>query len=165
VDCLPPGTEKMDPSRGGMWHYGFHMAAEFPEMLTKGREREYISAQMMSWLHQKDAITQDAIEEYVKCYASTGGMTAGFNYYRALLDDAKFIAAYKDRKFAMPVLTIAGRYGVSDNLFKAMTPRVDNLRGVVAEESGHFVPEEAPGFLTKQILTFAFGTDKAPKAD
>ena len=155
VDCMPPGTEKMDPAKGGMWHYGFHMAAEFPEMLTKGREREYISAQMMSWLHRKDAITPDELVEYAKYYASPGGMTAGFNYYRTLHDDSKFLAAYADRKFAMPVLTISGRYGVSDHLFKAMTPKADNLKGVIAEESGHFVPEEAPGFLTEQILNFA----------
>ncbi len=157
VDCMPPGNENMDPSKGGMWHYGFHMAAEFPEMLTKDREREYISAQMKSWLHQKDAITQDALDEYAKYYASPGGMTAGFNYYRALPDDAKFLVAYAVRKFAMPVLTVAGRYGVSDNLFKSMRQKADNLKGVIAEESGHFVPEEAPGFLTEQILKFASG--------
>jgi pimeloyl-ACP methyl ester carboxylesterase len=155
VDCMPPGNENMDPSKGGMWHYGFHMAAEFPEMLTKGREREYISAQMMSWLHQKDAITQDALDEYVKYYASPGGMTAGFNYYRALPDDAQFLAAYANRKVTIPVLTIAGRYGVSDNLFKAMTQKADNLKGVIVEECGHFVPEEAPGFLAEQIMHFA----------
>ena len=139
----------MDPAKGGMWHYGFHMAAEFPEMLTKGREREYIAAQMMGWLYQKDAITQDALDEYTKCYTSPGGMTAGFNYYRTLLDDVRFLAAYADRKFAMPILTIAGRYGVSDNLCKAMMQKADNLESVIAEESGHFVPEEPPGFLTE----------------
>ena len=155
VDCMPPGTENMDPAKGGMWHYGFHMATEFPEMLTRGREREYICAQMTQWLHRKDAITQDACDEYAKHYASPGGMTAGFNYYRALPGDAKFLAAYADRKFAMPILTVAGRYGVSDNLFKAMMPKADNLKGVIAEESGHFVPEEAPGFLTEQIFNFA----------
>jgi pimeloyl-ACP methyl ester carboxylesterase len=154
VDCMPPGTENMDPAHGGMWHYGFHMAAEFPEMLTKDREREYISAQMTQWLHQKDAITQDARNEYAKHYASPGGMTAGFNYYRALLDDARFLAAYANRKFSMPILTIAGRYGVSDNLFKAMVQKADNIAGVIAEESGHFVPEEAPAFLIKQIVNF-----------
>jgi len=37
---MPPGTENMDVSKGGMWHYGFHMAPEFPEMLTKDRERD-----------------------------------------------------------------------------------------------------------------------------
>jgi pimeloyl-ACP methyl ester carboxylesterase len=155
VDCMPPGTENMDPAKGGMWHYGFHMAAEFPEMLTKGREREYIAAQMTHWLHQKDAITQDALDEYAKHYASPGGMTAGFNYYRTLPEDAKFVAAYANRKFAMPILTVAGRYGVSDNLIKAMIPKADNLKGVIAQESGHFVPEEAPTFLTEQIMNFA----------
>ena len=154
VDCMPPGTENMDVSKGGMWHYGFHIAADFPEMLTKDREREYISAQMTKWSHQKNAISQNAIDEYVQHYASPGGMTAGFNYYRALPDDAKFVAAYADRKFSMPILTIAGRYGVSENLFKAMTQKADNLKGVIAEESGHFVAEEAPVFLTDQILNF-----------
>jgi pimeloyl-ACP methyl ester carboxylesterase len=156
VDCMPPGTENMDPAKGGMWHYGFHMAAEFPEMLTKDREREYLAAQMAQWSHQKNAITQDALDEYARHYASPGGMTAGFNYYRTLLDDAKFLAPYADRKFAMPVLTVAGRYGVSDNLFKAMKPKADNLKGVIAQESGHFVPEEAPAFLIEQIVNFAY---------
>lgn len=154
VDCMPPGTENMDTAKGGMWHYGFHMAADFPEMLTKNREREYISAQMRKWAHQKDAITPRAVDEYAKHYASPGGMTAGFNYYRALPDDAKFVSTYADRKFTMPILTIAGRYGVSDNLYKAMMPKADNLKGVIAEESGHFVPEEAPTFLVEQILNF-----------
>jgi pimeloyl-ACP methyl ester carboxylesterase len=136
------------------------MAAECPEMLTKGREREYISAQMTKWLHQKNAITQDALDEYAKYYASPGGMTAGFNYYRTLPDDAKFLAAYADRKLAMPVLTVAGRYGVSDKLFKAMVQKADNLKGVIAEESGHFVPEEAPAFLTEQIVNFAHAGER-----
>jgi pimeloyl-ACP methyl ester carboxylesterase len=87
-------------------------------------------------------------------------MTAGFNYYRTLPDDAKFLAAYADRKLAMPVLTVAGRYGVSDKLFKAMVQKADNLKGVIAEESGHFVPEEAPAFLTEQIVNFAHAGER-----
>lgn len=154
VDCMPPGTENMDSAKGGMWHYGFHMAADFPEMLTKNREREYISAQMRKWSHQKNAITPRALDEYAKYYASQGGMTAGFNYYRALPDDARFASTYANKKFTMPILTIAGRYGVSDKLFKAMQPKADNIKGVIAEESGHFVPEEAPTFLVKQIVNF-----------
>ena len=31
ADCLLPGTENMDPLRGGAWHYGFHMARDIPE--------------------------------------------------------------------------------------------------------------------------------------
>ena len=46
VDCMPPGSENMDPSKGGMWHYAFHASKDFPEMLTAGREREYIKSQI-----------------------------------------------------------------------------------------------------------------------
>ena len=87
VDCLLPGTENMDAAKGGARHYGFHMAAEFPEMLTAGREREYIAAQIRTWSHRKDAISDATIDEYARSYATPGGMTAGFNYYRALRTD------------------------------------------------------------------------------
>ncbi|SMF94852.1 Pimeloyl-ACP methyl ester carboxylesterase [Methylomagnum ishizawai] len=154
VDCMPPGTENMDSAKGGMWHYGFHMAAGFPEMLTKNREREYIAAQIKQWAHRKQAITPQAIDEYAKHYARPGGMTAGFNYYRALLDDAQFVAAYADQKFAMPVLAVAGRYGVADKLSKALQAKADIIKSAIAEDSGHFVPEEAPAFLVEQLSSF-----------
>jgi hypothetical protein len=54
----------------------------------------------------------------------------------------------------MPVLTIAGRHGVSDNLFNAMKSKADNLNGVITEDSGHFVPEGSPIFLVENILNF-----------
>ena len=154
VDCMPPGTEKMDPSKNSSWHYGFHMAPEFPEMLTKGREKEYISALMKKWLHKKNAVSSETINEYASHYAIPGGMTAGFNYYRALPEDAQFLATMPNKKFLMPVLTIAGCYGVSENLYKSMREKSDHITGVIIEESGHFIPEEAPKLLAKQLLKF-----------
>ena len=73
VDCLLPGTENLDALRGGAWHYGFHMTPDTPEMLTKGREREYIRAQIKAWSHKKDATGEDAIAEYASHYATPGG--------------------------------------------------------------------------------------------
>lgn len=154
VDCMLPGTENMDPAKGGMWHYGFHMAEEFPEFLTQGRERAYIAAQMSQWLHRKDAISEEAINEYASHYATPGGMTAGFNYYRALRDDAKRAATLADHKLPMPVLTISGRYGVSDKLFQALRPRANDIVGVIAEHSGHFVPEEEADFFVNALDQF-----------
>ena len=123
VDCLVPGTENMDASRGGAWHYGFHMAPEFPEMLTKGRERDYITAQIGAWSHTKGAVPEAAIAEFARHYASERGMTAGFNFYRALKDDAAAVAAFEGRKLNMPVLAIAGRHGVGTRLAEALRPR------------------------------------------
>jgi pimeloyl-ACP methyl ester carboxylesterase len=154
VDCIPPGDENMDPSKGGGWHFGFHMAEKFPEMLTKGRELEYLSAQIDEWIYKKEAISSETRAEYAKYYSSPGGMTAAFNYYRALLKDAKFLAANGDKKFLMPILTVSGQYGVANNLYQAVLKRSNDVTGVIAEGSGHFVPEEDPEFLAEQIIKF-----------
>jgi pimeloyl-ACP methyl ester carboxylesterase len=154
VDCLLPGTENMDPAKGGAWHYGFHMAAEFPEMLTAGREREYIAAQIRTWSHRKDAISDATIAEYARHYATPGGMTAGFNYYRALRADIPYAETLRSKKIAVPVLTIAGRYGVGEKLHTAISEEADDVQGVIAENTGHFVAEEDPKFFCEQIERF-----------
>jgi pimeloyl-ACP methyl ester carboxylesterase len=154
VDCMPPGTEKMDPSKRGSWHYGFHMTPEIPEMLTKDREKEYFSALIKKWTHKKNAISPETINEYASHYATPGGMTAGFNYYRTLPQDGQFLATIPDKKILMPVLTVAGRYGVSENLYTIMSKKSNHITGVIIEESGHFIPEESPKLLAKQLLKF-----------
>jgi pimeloyl-ACP methyl ester carboxylesterase len=154
VDCLIPGTENADALRGGAWHYGFHMAPEIPEMLTKGREREYIAAQIRAWSYIKDAVTEGVISECSRHYASPGGMTAGFNYYRALRDDAGLAASFEGRTLDMPILAIGGRHGVGTKLADALRKQAANLTAVIAEDSGHFVAEEAPDFFCDQVERF-----------
>lgn len=154
VDCLIPGTENADALRGGAWHYGFHMAPHIPEMLTKGREREYIAAQIRTWSHNKSAVSEAAISEFAKHYAAPGGMTAGFNYYRTLREDAELAASLEVRKLDMPVLAIAGMHGVGTKLADALSKRASNLTTAIAEHSGHFVAEEAPDFFYDQVTQF-----------
>ena len=157
VDCLLPGTENLDALRGGAWHYGFHMAPETPEMLTLGREREYIRAQIKAWSHKKDAIGEDAITEYASHYATPGGMTAGFNFYRTLRDDVPFAATLRDQKLTMPVMAIAGQYGVGERLADALRPETRDLESVIAPDCGHFVAEEAPDFFCEHLEKFLVG--------
>lgn len=154
VDCLIPGTENMDALRGGAWHYGFHMAPEIPEMLTKGREREYIAAQIRAWSHKKDAVKDAAISEFARHYASPGGMTAGLAYYRSLGQDAALARSFEQRDLDMPVLTIGGRYGVGTRLADALGRQARDLTAIIAEESGHFVADEAPAYFCAQLLRF-----------
>lgn len=157
VDCLIPTTENMDPLRGGAWHYGFHMAADFPEMLTRGREREYIRAQIKQWSWQKDAIDEAAIDEFAKSYARPGRMTAGFNYYRGLRDDVSIVAALRGGKLTMPVMTLAGEHSAGTRLADALRNEAPNLKSVIASNCGHFVAEEAPDFFVEQVQQFLVG--------
>ncbi|WP_159728126.1 alpha/beta fold hydrolase [Methylosinus sp. Ce-a6] len=154
VDCLLPGTENMDARRGGAWHYGFHMARDIPELLTRGRERDYIAAQIRAWSYRKDAVSEAAIEEFTRHYARPGAMTAGFDYYRALPQDALLVASLSDRRLDMPVLAIAGRHGVGPQLAEALAPQARALSSVIVEESGHFVADEAPEVFWREVEGF-----------
>lgn len=156
VDCAVPGTESGDALHGGAWHYGFHMAPGFAEMLTQGRERDYISAQIKAWSHVKDAVSEAAIDEHARHYATPGGMTAGFNLYRALKQDAALAATF-DTPLAMPVLTVAGRHGQGDALAASMQRHTSQLQSVVVDGSGHFVAEEAPDRFCETLGAFLAG--------
>jgi pimeloyl-ACP methyl ester carboxylesterase len=154
VDCLIPGTENMDALRGGAWHYGFHMSAAFPELLTKGRERDYIAAQIRAWSFRQNAIPEASITEYARHYATEGGMTAGFNYYRALREDAALAAAFGDAALNMPVLAIAGRHSVGPKLAAGLQGRSVRLTSHIVEDCGHFVAEEATAEFCETLTGF-----------
>ena len=123
-------------------------------MLTAGREQEYFAAQIRTWSHRKDAIADATIGEYARHYATPGGMTAGFNYYRALRIDIPYAATLRTTKIAVPVLTIAGRYGVGEKLHAAVVKEADDVQGAIAENAGHFVAEEDPEFFCGQLERF-----------
>jgi pimeloyl-ACP methyl ester carboxylesterase len=154
IDCLLPGTENMDVLRGGAGHCGFHMAPDVPEMSTEGRKRDYIRAQTRAWSRRKDAISEGAIADYAQHYAIPGGMTVGFNFYRALREDAPLVAVLQRCKLSMPVMTHAGLYGVGDRPATALRTEAEDLARVVAENSGHFVAEEEPELLCERLESF-----------
>ena len=154
VDCFIPGTENADALHGGSWHYGFHMAKDFPEILTKDREKEYITAMIKLISYKKDAISEETIDEYVKHYSTPGGMTAGFNYYRALKEDAALVETFKGEKLTMPVLAITGTHSAGDKLSKALASKTLSLQSIIVEDSGHFVAEESPEEFNSSVMNF-----------
>src|SRR5262245_59057271 len=96
-----------DVAQGGSWHFSFFMVLEYPEMLTAGRERQFLKTfAYRDSAHIKDAISEQDIDEYLKHYASPGGMTAGFCYYRSLLVDAKANQRWLGQKLTVPVLAV-----------------------------------------------------------
>ncbi len=81
-------------------------------------------------------------------------MTAGFNYYRALKEDAALVRTFHSRKLSMPVLTISGRHSVGDKLPKALENETTSLKSIIVEDSGHFVAEEAPEIFNSSVIKF-----------
>ena len=54
----------------------------------------------------------------------------------------------------MPILTIGGEAGFGNLTTTSFQKVANNVTGITLPNTGHFIPEERPNFVTKQILEF-----------
>jgi len=139
------------------WHHGFHWESDLPEELTVGREDVYLGFFYRNWGARPDAISKEAQQEYLRTFRQPGAMRAGFNFYRAMrqdvLDNEAFIAA---GKLNMPVLCYGGTLGRGRGMGAIESWRrvATDVRGGIAENCGHWIPEECPEWVVEQLLAF-----------
>ena len=137
------------------WHHGFHWESDLPEELTAGREDIYLGFFYKNWGARPDSISQEAQQEYLRTYRQPGAMRAGFNFYRAMqqdvLDNEAFIAA---GKLNMPVLCYGGTLGRGMGAIESWRRVAADVRGGIAENCGHWIPEERPEWVVEQLLAF-----------
>ena len=147
IGFFPAGVEDR------LWWFSFHQAPDIPEMLTAGKEREYLS-----WFYRlaynPSAITQEDINEYVSHYSAPGGMRAGFEYYRAFPISEEQNKELAKVKLPMPVLTLGGEYSFGSAVNDSMKLLATDVRGVIVPLSGHWIPDERPDFLIKELAKF-----------
>ncbi len=143
----------------GRWHFGFHALPGLPEALTAGREDTYLRFFFRFAGASQEAIAEAAQAEYVRAYSQPGAMTAGFNYYRAVPQDIVAVTAFREsgQRLAMPLLIYGGdpaTRGRGMTALESWARVADNVSGGVAENCGHWIPEERPDFVAGEVLRF-----------
>lgn len=148
----------------GRWHFGFHAEVDLPEAMVSGREDTYLRYMFRKAGARPDAISEEAQQEYVRAYSEPGAMRAGFNYYRAMSQDAKDNKAFiKQGKLEMPVLVYGGGAANVGRGLYAMDSwqrACSDVRGGVAEGCGHWIPEEKPDWVVERLQEFFLSMGK-----
>jgi pimeloyl-ACP methyl ester carboxylesterase len=157
IDARIPGLVPFPPfnPRGALvsWHFAFNMLPELPEILIEGREREFLAWLFKSRTPTPGVFSEADVDEYARVYRGKTAIASALGYYRALPETIAEVEQLKQGpKLAMPVLTIAGEHGVGATMADALKSVSDKTRGVVVENCGHYVPEEAPDRLLKELL-------------
>jgi pimeloyl-ACP methyl ester carboxylesterase len=149
------------PGRPPIWWGIFHQVPNVPEALVQGKEMIYLSWFYRGLAYNPSAITQEDINEYVSHYSAPGGMHAGFEYYKAFPQDAIDNQNYSKTKLTMPVLALGGGYIpvlggniTMPSVVYGMKMLAQNVQGIKVSNTGHFIPEEQPQFVIKQISNF-----------
>lgn len=143
----PPGFEDC------CWWFSFHQTPDIPEILTAGKEREYLSWFYSTFAYNPEAITEADIDEYVSHYSAPGGMRAGFEYYRAFPTNVEQNKEHATVKLPMPVLALGGEY-TGNAALTSMKSLANNVSGGIIPFSGHWIAEERPDFLIKELVKF-----------
>jgi pimeloyl-ACP methyl ester carboxylesterase len=154
------GTPVMFNNR---WHHALHWELDFPEALTAGREDIYLSFFYRNWGARPDAISEEAQREYLRTYRQPGAMRAGFNLYRATPQDVADNEAFLAQgKLQMPVLCYGGPLGRGRGMaaLESWRRMAIDVRGGIADNCGHWIPEERPDWALVQLLAF-FGEEQA----
>ena len=144
-------------------HYGGSYCIKYgtyQKLLYRVR-REYLSWHYQHLAYNPDAITQDAIDEYVSHYSAPGGMRAGFEHYRAIPEDGAQNQNYSKTKLTMPVLTLAGGYIpffggniTMPTVEYGMKQLAQNVTGITVPNSGRYIAEEQPDVVVKLFNKF-----------
>lgn len=140
------------------WHFFFHNAGNnIAELLTHGRERQYVQDFYHRLAFNQGAIGVDDLDIYATQFAAAGAMRAGFELYRAFDKDAddNRAALKKNGRLAMPVLGLGGESSFYLPIAKPMLKEVakdTTVEGI--PHCGHWIAEENPAVFTERVLAF-----------
>jgi len=135
------------------WQFIFQMLPDLPAELTKGKEDIYVGWWFKNKVHKPGAVPASDVDAYVRAYARDGRMDAAFDYCRNILSDMEFNKKQFKSKLPIRLLAVGGQYSIP-NMGDALRPYFESVNSVVIPDSGHFVPEEQPEALAKELKAF-----------
>lgn len=159
LDVAIPG-DGADFSQGGRrWHHALFRTLDLPEQLfCDGREHLIVNWLFENYGYLPNCIPDEDKAEYLRTYRKPGAMRAMFGFYRALPQDAEDNRAILQAKgkLKMPVLALGGNrsFGRGMETKESLERVASDVRGGLVPDSGHWVTEEQPEFVARELLKF-----------
>ncbi|MGW5360939.1 alpha/beta fold hydrolase [Actinopolymorpha pittospori] len=132
-----------------MWWFPFNHVDQLPEDLLAGRFRI-----LLDWLieYESDpsAFSEETRSLYAAAYDSPAAIRAGNGWYKTIQQDIEDAAEYPE--LDIPFLVLGGMY--YDFMTAALKGRVKDPRFVEFRGAGHYLAEERPDDLVRELTSF-----------
>lgn len=155
-----PGTKVYDKfvrENPGVWHFHFHWQTDLPELLTQGRERQYIKHFYDRLCVNSAAITSSDVDYYASMFEKAGAMRSGFDVYRAFHRDAEENREWvaKHGKCKVPCMSLNGAGSFLANIAEEQNlESYEKTETATVAGSGHWCAEENPSDFVRQVLSW-----------
>ena len=131
--------------------------APFPETLIGRDPKFFLESKMRHWGKDRSAITDDAFDDYLRCFSNPDTIHASCEDYRASASiDLEHDAADAGQKLDIPLLVLWGATAMVGNKYDMLAA----WREVAVDVSGfsvpggHYLPEESPDETYQALLNF-----------
>jgi haloacetate dehalogenase len=129
-----------------------------PETLIGADPAWWVREQLRRWAGQGATFADEAMDEYVACFADPAAIHASCEDYRAgaTVDERHDAADLGRRRIACPLLVLWGSDGIArraEDPLTAWRPWCDDVRGQ-GVPGGHFLPEESPAGTLAALTAF-----------
>ncbi len=161
LDIVPTRTMYANVSREfakAYYHWFFLLRPEpIPETLIGANPDFYLESHIGSRHAGLKPFAPEALAEYRRCFRDPAAIHASCEDYRAAESiDLEHDAADIDRKLAAPLLVLWGKHGTIARCFHPLADWAERAETVQGRplDCGHYIPEEAPGELSEELLKF-----------
>jgi pimeloyl-ACP methyl ester carboxylesterase len=145
------------------WH--FHFYGKTPQALVQGRERIYLEHFWNDFAADPGKSVPEADRKiYAAELARPNHVRAAMEYFRALDQDGREFHEYAAKPLTMPMFVITGEKGSGDFLVKQAQLIATDVQSAVVPGAGHWLMEEAPGFVIPKLVDFLSRSDDSPQA-
>ena len=131
--------------------------APFPETLIGSDPKFFLESKMQHWGKDRTAITNDAFDEYLRCFSNPDTIHASCEDYRASASiDLDHDASDVGLKLDIPLLVLWGATAMVGNKYDMLCAWREVATDVTgfAVPGGHYLPEEAPDETYQALLDF-----------
>ena len=158
LDVAIPGDGADFSQNGRRWHHALFRTLDLPEKLFEGREHLVINWLFENYGYLPNCIPESDRQEYLRTYVKPGAMRALYGYYRALPQDGEDNRAWlaANGKLKTPVLALGGNksFGRGMETMESLQRVAENVVGGIVPNCGHWVAEEQPEFIARELLKF-----------
>ncbi len=136
---------------GSLWWWLLPLAPDVPERLIVGSERAFLT-----WFYDRDTARRDAIEpsdveEFLRTFAGREGVLGAMGVYRTQFTTIAQTEPLRKNKVKTPIAAIGGDKSLGPMVRAMLALVAENVSGSVLADCGHFVPEEQPDAIVKEI--------------
>lgn len=137
---------------GSMWWWILPLAPGVPERLIVGNERAFLSWFYDGHTTKRQSIPEEAIHEYLRTFSGRDGVLGSLGIYRAAFQSIEQTEPLTKDQVHVPVIAIGGVKGLGAKVGQMVRMVADDVKEVVLDDSGHFVPEERPDAVVSEVL-------------